>query len=172
MLAMNIGQPFGGSLELRQCRGGAIDVGTRTACGIDYTTQQANTLALEIVFAQPGIERRSIGDIELGTDFGTLATDTHYRSIGTFAERQQQCIDEDGFAGTGFACQYAEIAMRARLEIKFETINDDEITNGQMTQHVPMFPCPACFPPRLSSGRNASADRARCHPTVHRRIRP
>ena len=72
------------------------------------------------------------GNIELRDDVGALATGAHHARIAAFAQRQRQCVNQDGLARSGFAGKRGE----AGQEIELEGIDDDEIANNEVLEHL------------------------------------
>jgi len=60
-----------------------------------------------------------------------LSPHAHQPALGALAERQAERIEQDGFAGTGLAGQHAE----TRAEGKVETVDQNDIADGQAEQH-------------------------------------
>ncbi len=132
MLSVYIEQLVARFAHLLQSGAASVDETARTAAGIQHPAQQAHArIAFQILFAQPVLQLRQRGDIELGGNFCALTAVAHHRRIAAFAERQRQRVDQDGFARAGLAGQHGE----TRHEVEFQRGDDHEIANGQEFQH-------------------------------------
>jgi hypothetical protein len=98
----------------------------------DHATQYAVTgLLAKLVFSEPEAGGRVVAGIEGGADFEALGTAANRLCITPLAERQRERIDEDGFAGAGFAGQ----RCKAGIEIDRDGFDDGQVADMQLTQH-------------------------------------
>ena len=56
------------------------------------------------MFLQPETGGRGIFQGEAGADISAVSAGTHHIGIRAVAEAQSQCINGNGFTGTGFTC--------------------------------------------------------------------
>src|ERR1700730_10323717 len=131
MLAVNIDQQFAQLAQLGGGGGDAVDECFGTACVVDNTPQQD---AARVVFIKVFVGFEPGGGIdgidgEFGADIGFGRAFAHHADVAAPAQRQAQGIDQDRFAGPGFAGQYREPGS----EFQFNHIDNDKIANGKCT---------------------------------------
>ena len=108
-----------------------IHEGPGTAIDRDDATDQAPPVLGQLVILQPNPGGRAVHQIEAQVDLGPLRTGTDIGRIRPIAQSQTERRQQYGLARTGLAGQDGE----SRLELKFERLHYDEITNIQMFQH-------------------------------------
>ena len=130
VLAMDVHQQVAQFAQLGGSGGHAVDVGLAAASVVDHPAQQRAALFhRELVRLQPlgglGGGRKIGGDVGLGRAFA------HHAGIAPAAQGQCQRIDQDRFAGPGFAGEDG----KACGKFQFDRIDDNEITDGQGAEH-------------------------------------
>ena len=87
MLAVYIHQPLARLAQLLQGRRVAVDEGARAAAAVHHAPQQAIAVVIgQIIFSEPSLQGCDLGDIELRSNFGTLATGAHHRGFAPVAQ--------------------------------------------------------------------------------------
>ena len=109
----------------------AVHIRARATVGADDSPQHAFAFVLDRLLGEPGARGGVVRDRERGGDFGALGAVPHDFGACATARREQQRIDEDGFAGAGFAGQHGE----AGGELQLGGVDDGEIADLDMQQH-------------------------------------
>src|SRR5436305_8062157 len=78
----------------------------------------------------------SPGNIEGRCDLALLDAVAHQPGIAAPAQRQRKGIEQDGFAGAGFAGQHRE----APGKLDIEPFDQDDVTDRQTRQHAGSVP--------------------------------
>ena len=131
VLAMNIDQQLAQFTQLRRGRCTAVDEGTRTAGVVNHATQQhVAFFTREFGGGQPRGDR--IASHKIGTDFGARSAFAHHAGIAARAQCQRQCVNQNRFAGAGFAGQHTETGA----EFQLDGFDNDKITNAEKLQHI------------------------------------
>ena len=76
---------------------------------------------------QQSTHARCFGDVENRGDGGAIVAGPHQFAVGPFAECEAQRLDEDRFAGAGFARQYRQ----TRAELDIDMAHHDKVLHGQ-----------------------------------------
>lgn len=131
VLAMDLDQQSGEFGQLRKRHRTAVDPCPRSAVGTQHAAEQAGVAIVQLLFAQPSPRGGGIANDEFGLEFGALAAVAHHRGIGAFAREEAQGIDQQGFAGAGFAGNDGH----STPEFEFGGGDDGEVADGQTLQH-------------------------------------
>ena len=132
VLAVDIRQPVRDLAHLPERHRGAVQPCTRAAAGIHHPAQQhAIVFGRDFVGGEPVRQATRVGKIEFGDDLGTFAAGANHAGLASGTHGETQGVQEDGFAGAGFAGKRAKSAT----ELEFETVHDHEITDLKTTQH-------------------------------------
>ncbi len=137
-----------GFAEFAQRRGGhraVVDESAGAAFGVDHAADQAvaGVVGIEqILLAQPGGGGGRVGERKFGTDLGLVLPGAHQRAVGAGADDQAECVDQDRFAGAGFAGQHRE----AGAEVQRQLVDDREVADVELFKHVPMAACQGLGP--------------------------
>ena len=110
----------------------AVDIPLGGFVDLDHAAHETLALVEQVVLHEP--LRRVVlrREFKAGGDLAALAAMAHHAALGARPQHQGQGIDEDGFAGAGFAGEYREPGAQAQLEL----VHDGEIANIEMVQHV------------------------------------
>src|SRR3954452_12528914 len=68
---------------------------------------------------------------DLGRYGCRILTRSDQGRVGARAERQAQCVEQDGLARPGLAGEHAE----TRLELQLEPLDEHDIVDGELPQH-------------------------------------
>ena len=74
--------------------------------------------------------------VEHGGDLALLDAVTDQAGVAAAAERQRECIEQDGFARAGFAGQH----RKATGKLDIEPFDQDDVTDRQTRQHARSIP--------------------------------
>jgi len=132
VLAVDVGEPLAGRTQLRQRHRAAIDPRPAAPAGIDRAAQdQPPLVGVQRLLLQPARKSVGIGQVELRGHLGALTPGAHHGRVAAATERQPQRIEQNRLAGAGLAGQRTE----AGAEFELESVDDDEVTDGQAAQH-------------------------------------
>lgn len=129
VLAVDVDEHLAEFAQLRERRAGAVDEGTRTAVRVDHAAQHHAVLGVERVFVEPA--RDAVVRREFGRDVGATAAGAHDARVCAFAEREGEGVDQDRFAGAGFAGKDG----KAAVEFEIERGDDDEVADREVAEH-------------------------------------
>ena len=122
MLAVDVHQHLADLTQQRDGRGMAVDLRARAAIRLqDPPDQKDAGIATQVSLLQPLLEAGPID--ELRADVGTIGAFPHHGRIAAGADRQAQCIQQDGFACAGLSGEGGE----AGAEFDLGGIDDDEV---------------------------------------------
>jgi hypothetical protein len=71
-------------------------------------------------------------EFEFGVQFGAFGAVADHAAVGPLARQEAERIDQQRFAGTGFAGNDGQ----ARAEFEFGRRDDGEIPDGEVGQHA------------------------------------
>jgi hypothetical protein len=136
MLAVNLDQCRADRLQGLHADRLIVDEGAGTAVGQldaaqDHLARIFRTRILEPVVAEDLRGRMPLRHVEHRGDLALLDAMPHEAGVAAAAERQRECIEENGFAGAGFAGQHRE--PTGKLDI--EPFDQDDVTDRQTRQH-------------------------------------
>jgi heat-inducible transcriptional repressor len=131
VLAVDFDQQLAERGELAEGRRAAVDPGPRAAIGAHHPAQLALAVLVEFLFGQPGRRRTAGFQREVSGQLGALGAVAHRGCVGAGAGQQQQGIDQQRLAGTGFAGDHAHPGGERQLDL----LGDGEITDGERKQH-------------------------------------
>ena len=132
--AVDVHQPFPDGGERGEGGRRAVDELTvRTRAGEGALEDELVFFArFEAVFIQKSFQRRfQFSHVEQGLDRATVAAAADERAVGTFAQHEVQCADDDGLARASLAGD----DVAARLKFQREIGDDGEVFNAQRGQH-------------------------------------
>ena len=130
---MDVDQCFADVLELRQRGAATVEPAARAPGGVDHTPDQQFGVAgfNEGVVGQLAGQFGQGLQVERGRQFGTFFAVADQRAVAAAAEQQPECVEDDGFAGPGFAGEDGE----AGAKIEFERVDDDKVADREREQH-------------------------------------
>ena len=132
VLAVNIDQMLARLAQLRERHGAAVDERARAAAAVDHAPHQTRAIVTrKFVVGEPGLQRLERSGLELGADLAFLGALPHDARVAALAEHHRQRVDQDRFAGAGFAGEHRE----AGRELEIHPVDDHEIANVQRAQH-------------------------------------
>ena len=138
MLAVNVDQMLAQVFHLGHRRRSRIDPRATLAAGVEHAPQQHRfVLADQIVLDEPGAHRWRVRDIEFSGEFGAVGAGAQLPRQEPVAEQQAECIEQDRFAGAGFAGQYGETG----IEFDIQRIDNDKVANRERAQHGQVARC-------------------------------
>ena len=85
----------------------------------------------EIILGQDASRRMILGDLESRNHLAMLGAFAHQRRFAARAERQRKRIEQDRFAGAGFARKRG----KPGTEIDIQAIDQDDIADGKAREH-------------------------------------
>ena len=132
-LALDLDQQAADAPEQGDARRRVVDECAAAPVGADDAAHQQLTVAVEIVLRQHRPNRIGLPDIELGGDAGAVAAARHDTGRGAFAERQAQCIQQDGLAGSGFPGE----DRHSRAEFDIQATYQDVVADREASKHLP-----------------------------------
>ena len=132
VLPVDFDQPLAERLQLRQRYRTAVDPRARTAFAADDAAQLARSDVIELFLAQPGSEVVTSGEVELGRQLGAFATMPDHCRVRAIAGEQQQRIDEQRLAGTGFPGDHGQSGS----ERDFGLADHGEILDVERAEHA------------------------------------
>ena len=132
VLSVNLDQAFAEGFHLGQGDRSTVDPGTRRAFAADHAPQLAGAVVIEFLLAQPCQKIIALAEIEFSRQLGALATMTDQAGFSTIACQQEQGIDEQRLAGTGFAGDDGQPGAKS----DFSLADDGEILDVKRTQHA------------------------------------
>ena len=109
-----------------------VDEGAGAAVGQLHPAQDHFPGIVEPVVAENSRGRMSLGDIEHRRDLALLHAVADQAGVAAAAQRQRKRIEQDGFAGAGFAGQH----RKATGKLDIEPFDQDDVTDRQTRQHV------------------------------------
>ena len=113
-----------------------VDEGAGAAIGQLHPAQDHLTGIVEPVVAEDGGRRMALRNIEHRGDLALLHAVAHQTRIAAAAERQRKGIEQDGFAGAGFAGQHRE----ATGKFDIEPLDQDDVADRKTRQHARSIP--------------------------------
>ena len=133
VLAVDVDEELTGLPQLRERHRGAVDEAARASAAVDDTPHETHIVAGgKALLVEPGAQRASVSQIELGADLGPLAALPHDCRVAPLAEHQCEGVDEDGLPRACFSGEDGETAV----ELELEMFDDDEVADGQSAQHL------------------------------------
>jgi len=115
---------------LHRCRL-AVDIAAGAAVGAHRAAQDALAVEVEFPLFQPLTHGGQSADLEGGADLGAVAAGAHGAAVGAIAQYQAQGVEQDGFAGAGFAGEHGH----AGDELQFQVFDQGEIADGEVLEH-------------------------------------
>ncbi len=103
----------------------------RTAVGTDATAQVALILRVQIASGQPMADVIPVLQVKDNVDFGAIGPMSDNIGTAPVAQGQPQGVDEDGFAGAGFAAEDGE----TRGELQVQGLDDGEVVDLNRREH-------------------------------------
>ena len=141
VLAVNIYQHSAQRAQLGGGNGRAVDPATAFALGVDGAAQQK--FVMRIGVNAHFVEQGSGGGagIECGADVGLGRAFAHDLRFGARAHDQLQRLQQNGFAGAGFAREHIE----AFLQLQLQRFDQHEVAQDDASQShgqaLPLFQC-------------------------------
>ena len=126
-----------------------VDEGAGAAVGQLHPAQDHLTGILKAVVAEDHRGRMALWNIEHRGDLALFDAMPDQTSIAASAQRQREGIEQDGFAGAGFAGQH----RKATGKLDIEPFDQDDVTDRKTRQHaksVLMWRAEACSCPLIS----------------------
>ncbi|MGY4473003.1 hypothetical protein ACVILL_000417 [Bradyrhizobium sp. USDA 3364] len=136
MLAVDFDQRGADRLQGLHADRLVVDEGAGAAVGELHAAENHFTGVVEAVLGQYPGRRMPLGDIEHGGHLPLLGAMAHQSGIAAAAERQRKGIEQDGFAGAGFAGQHRQ----ATGKFDIEPFDQDDVTDRQTRQHARTIP--------------------------------
>ena len=109
-----------------------VDEGAGAAIGELHAAQNHLAGIVEPVIAEDAGGGMALRYVEHRGDLALLDAMTHKAGVAAAAERQRECIEQDGFARAGFAGQHRE----ATGKFDIEPFDQDDVTDRQTRQHA------------------------------------
>ena len=113
-LAFDLHQEFAAAAQQRHADRLVVDEGAAAAVGGDLPAQDQRRGVVDALLAQQREDRMIRCQAELGGDAGLGRAGPHQSAFSPPAERQAERIQEDGFAGAGFAGQRRQPGAEGR----------------------------------------------------------
>ena len=140
VLAMDIDQQGTEGAQLGGGSGNAVDPAAALGLAINRATQQDLIfIRINVIFLKQFQYLR--GGVEDGADIGLVAAFAYQAGIGARAHELLQGVDQDRFAGTGFAREYG----KAGGQLKVQRFDNDKILQDDASQRhgqlLPLFQC-------------------------------
>ena len=108
-----------------------VDEGAGAAVGELHAAQDHLAGVFEAVVGEDRGRRVPLRHVEHGGDLALLRAVAHQGGIAAAAERQREGIEQDRFAGAGFAGQHRKAAGKFDIE----TFDQDDVADRQARQH-------------------------------------
>ena len=99
---------------------------------------------------------------EFGHHVGARATFPHELGIRTMSEREAECIEQDRFAGSGFAREHVE----TRTKFNFSHFDQNNVAQSKCAEHEVLW---GVLASQGDGGRAVSTGRA-CHASLPRKV--
>ncbi len=131
VLAVDVDEHLAQGLELLHGNGIAVDERARPAVGVDDPAQQTLFILVERLILEPRAGFGETGYVEFCAELGALRTVAHQLAAAALSEDQAQGVDEDRFAGAGFARQHGH----SRFELDVDPVDDRKVPHLQIHQH-------------------------------------
>ena len=131
VLAVDVDQQLAQGLEVAEGTGRAVDVATAAAFGSDDAPQDAQPVAGQVAFGQPGVGLGNVDQVEGGEDVGLVGAGAYHAAVGAVAQGQAQGIEHDRLARTCLARDHGHAAGDFQVEV----FDDGVVVNGQVHQH-------------------------------------
>ena len=126
---MNIDERFAELTQRLHRHRLAVHIRARAPVGADDPPQQhAFVLVLDRLLGEPGARGGIVRDGERRGDFGALRAVPHDFGAGAAAGREQQRIDENGFARAGLAGEHRQ----SGAELQLDSVDDREVADLDM----------------------------------------
>ena len=103
VLTVDFDQQTGQLRQLRHRDRAAIDPGPRAAVRTQRAPQLTGVVIVELLFAQPDQRLGAIGQIEFRVQLSARGAVADHAAVGAQAGEKPQCVDQQRFAGAGFA---------------------------------------------------------------------
>ncbi len=137
MLAVNLDQRGADRFQGLHADRLVVDEGAGAAVGQLHATENHlartfNACVVEAVLGEDPCGRMALGDVERRRHLALLGAMADETRIAAAAERQRECIEQDGFARAGLAGQHRE----ATGEFDIEPFDQDDVTDRQTGQHA------------------------------------
>ena len=136
MLAVNFHQRGADGLQGLHADRLVVDEGAGTAVGKLHAAQDHFPGIVEPVVAEDHRGRMALRDIEHRGDLPLFDAVTDKAGVAAAAERKRECVEEDGFAGAGFAGQH----RKATGKLDIESFDQDDVTDRKTRQHAKSIP--------------------------------
>ena len=132
VLAVQIDEPLAEGLQLRERGRAAVDPRPALALRVEHAAQQYVAVVRgDALLGEPGGDARRVRDVELGGELGALRARPELAELEAVAEQERQRVEQDRLARARLAGQHG----KAGGELDVERFDDDEISDGQETQH-------------------------------------
>ena len=131
VLAMNVEHAVAQGAKLGGSGGAAIDPRAAFALCVDGAFEQQAALLWRTGKAfifQPRVQVG--GGVKFRANFSPRCPFAHHTGIGACAHDELQCVNQDRFASTGFACQCG----KALRQVQIELTHDHKITQDDVLQ--------------------------------------
>ena len=132
MLSMDLDQRRPQLLEDLRAHRLVVDEGARAAVDKLDPAQDQLVLGRDVVLAQQRARRMSRRQLEGRRHLPLLGTVTHQGGISARPERQREGVEQDRFAGAGFAGERRE----PRCEVDVEPIDQHDVSDRKPGQHA------------------------------------
>ena len=115
-LALDLDQRVAQPAQQRDGRRLVVDEGAAAAVGADHAAQGQDVVVVESLLGEDRVGRMVLRQLEAAATEAWAAPRRTAAAVGARAERQAECVDQDGFAGAGLAGQRAQAAIRPARE--------------------------------------------------------
>ena len=127
VLAVDLDQRTADVAHQRDAGRLVVDEDARAAVGRLHAAQDDVAVVVDGVFGEQRAGRMVARHVEDGDDLALRRAVAHQRGVAAGAKRQRQRVEQDGFAGTGFAGQH----RKAGQEIDVQLLDQDDIADRQ-----------------------------------------
>src|SRR6185369_12880838 len=134
MLPVNLDQSSADGLHGLHAHRLVIDEGAGAAICKLHAAQNQLVLGWNAVLIDQGADRMVIREIECRRHLALLGTVTNQGDVTAGTERKRKCIEQDRLASAGLAGERSKTLR----EIDIESLDQNDVTNGQPGQHEQM----------------------------------
>ena len=113
-----------------------IDEGAGAAIGKLHAAQDDVFVIGYGIVAQGSAGRMIGGQSQHGHHLPALLAAAHQRGIAAPAQRQGQCIEQNGLAGAGLAGQHGHAAVKRQVKL----VDQDDVANRERVEHARCHP--------------------------------
>ena len=108
-----------------------VDKGAGAAVGKLHPAQNELVFAAQAIVGKERARRMVLADFKSGNHLTLHGAVAHQGDVAARSERKSKSVEQDGFAGAGFAGQYGKTGA----EIDVQPIDKDDVADGEPGEH-------------------------------------